>query len=178
METIRTQFEERARDMLERMSVIGTKQEEMLEAQGVLGNELALVGGKVSAVSEQVGPPCQRGAVGRLMENNPAAGTHVWLPARPTAMPALCLSLSICGHQTVSSQLASLSANLAAVPARVTARQRLGHVCTVVTDTRLLSLSFCNDLATLTPAMCMCAVCASAGGLQQSCHPHAVWSAE
>lgn len=41
--------------MLERMSVLGTKQEEMLEAQGQLGNELALVGGKVSAVSDQVG---------------------------------------------------------------------------------------------------------------------------
>lgn len=63
METIRSQFEERARDMLERMSVIGTKQEEMLEAQGVLGNELALVGGKVSAVSEQVGPLSDRVAL-------------------------------------------------------------------------------------------------------------------
>lgn len=97
METIRTQFEERARDMLERMSVIGTKQEEMLEAQGVLGNELALVGGKVSAVSEQVGSACQRGAVGRIMENYPAAGRHLWLPARPTAMPALCLSSVFAG---------------------------------------------------------------------------------
>ena len=55
METIKTQFEERARDMLERMSVLAGKQEEMLEAQGQLGNELALVGGKVSAVSDQVG---------------------------------------------------------------------------------------------------------------------------
>jgi len=55
MESMKTQFEERARVMLERMSILGTKQEEMLEAQGQLGNELALVGGKVSAVSEQVG---------------------------------------------------------------------------------------------------------------------------
>jgi hypothetical protein len=55
MESMKTQFEERARVMLERMSVLGTKQEEMLEAQGQLGNELALVGGKVSAVSDQVG---------------------------------------------------------------------------------------------------------------------------
>lgn len=52
---MKTQFEERARDMLERMSILGSKQEEMLEAQGALGNELALVGGKVSAVSDQVG---------------------------------------------------------------------------------------------------------------------------
>lgn len=55
MENMKTQFEERARVLLERMTVLGTKQEEMLEAQGHLGNELALVGGKVSAVSEQVG---------------------------------------------------------------------------------------------------------------------------
>jgi hypothetical protein len=55
MESMKSQFEERARVMLERMSVLGTKQEEMLEAQGQLGNELALVGGKVSAVSDQVG---------------------------------------------------------------------------------------------------------------------------
>jgi hypothetical protein len=55
MESMKTQFEERARVMLERMTVLGTKQEEMLEAQGQLGNELALVGGKVSEVSDQVG---------------------------------------------------------------------------------------------------------------------------
>lgn len=52
---MKTQFEERARVMLERMHMLGTKQEELLEAQGHLGNELALVGGKVSEVSEQVG---------------------------------------------------------------------------------------------------------------------------
>jgi hypothetical protein len=33
MESMKSQFEERARVMLERMSVLGTKQEEMLEAQ-------------------------------------------------------------------------------------------------------------------------------------------------
>lgn len=55
MESMKSQFEERARVMLERMHLLGTKQEELLEAQGHLGNELALVGGKVSAVSEQVG---------------------------------------------------------------------------------------------------------------------------
>jgi hypothetical protein len=55
MDKVRTQFEARAAELMERMSVLSGKQEEMLEAQGQLGSELAVVGGKVSAVSEQVG---------------------------------------------------------------------------------------------------------------------------
>ncbi|KAF8055821.1 TIC236 [Scenedesmus sp. PABB004] len=55
MDTVRAQFEARAADLLERMAVLGGKQEELLEAQGALGSELALVGGKVGLVSEQVG---------------------------------------------------------------------------------------------------------------------------
>lgn len=54
METVRNQLEARAADLMERMHVLGDKQEEMLEAQGQLGTELAIVGGKVSAVSDQV----------------------------------------------------------------------------------------------------------------------------
>jgi hypothetical protein len=55
MDKVRTQFEARAAELMERMSALSGKQEEMLEAQGQLGSELAVVGGKVSAVSEQVG---------------------------------------------------------------------------------------------------------------------------
>jgi hypothetical protein len=55
MDKVRTQFEARAAELMERMGVLSGKQEEMLEAQGQLGSELAVVGGKVSAVSEQVG---------------------------------------------------------------------------------------------------------------------------
>lgn len=55
MDKVRNQLEARAAEMMERMHVLGSKQEEMLEAQGELGNELAVVGGKISAVSEQVG---------------------------------------------------------------------------------------------------------------------------
>lgn len=55
MENVRSQFETRAAELMERMLTLGSKQEEMLEAQGQLGSELATVGGKVSEVSEQVG---------------------------------------------------------------------------------------------------------------------------
>jgi len=37
------------------MAILGSKQEELLDAQGQLGDELAAVGGKVSLVSDQVG---------------------------------------------------------------------------------------------------------------------------
>jgi hypothetical protein len=55
MESMKAQFEERASALLERMGALGAKQEELLDAQGALGSELALVGGKVTMVSEQVG---------------------------------------------------------------------------------------------------------------------------
>lgn len=54
MDTVRNQLEARAADLMERMHMLGGKQEELLEAQGQLGDELAVVGGKVSAVSDQV----------------------------------------------------------------------------------------------------------------------------
>ncbi|WIA29907.1 hypothetical protein OEZ86_000007 [Tetradesmus obliquus] len=55
MDKVRSQFEARAAELMERMGKLSGKQEELLEAQGQLGSELAVVGGKVSAVSDQVG---------------------------------------------------------------------------------------------------------------------------
>eukprot|EP00775_Hariotina_reticulata_P008362 gene8362-8546_t len=55
MEHMRAQLEAKAADLLERMAILGSKQEELLDAQGQLGDELAAVGGKVSLVSDQVG---------------------------------------------------------------------------------------------------------------------------
>lgn len=54
MDNVRHQLEERAADLMERMHSLGSKQEELLDAQGQLGEEIATVGGKVSAVADQV----------------------------------------------------------------------------------------------------------------------------
>lgn len=55
MEHVRAQLEARASELMERMSALGAAQEELLDAQGAMSSELAAVGGRVTAVGEQVG---------------------------------------------------------------------------------------------------------------------------